>query len=195
MDASYFTDPIIFLLRTLLGIYAALLMLRFLLQWARADFHNPVSQAVVRLTSPVLAPVRRVVPSIRGMDTSSVLLAWLVKTVELALVALLLGLAHVAWLAPLWSVPALIKLLLDLFLVALFVRVILSWVQLDPYNPAVSLIGRLTDPLLLPVRRLLPPLAGLDFSPMVAMIVLVLLRMLLLPPLLALTSAPRFLLG
>ena len=190
MDSSYFINPMIFLIKTLIGIYVSVLVLRFLLQWARADFHNPISQFVVKLTAPVLHPVRRFVPSVKGMDTSSLLAAWVFKSLELLAVALLLGASALSWLAPLWAIPALVKLVLNLFLFAIIIRVILSWVNPDPYNPAVSLLGRLTDPLMLPAQRLLPPIGGLDLSPMVVMIVLVLLKMLLLPPLLALTMAP-----
>lgn len=190
MGASYFTNPLVFLVKTLLGIYVTLLVLRFLLQWARADFHNPISQFVVKLTSPVLQPVRRFVPSFKGMDSSSLLVAWVVKAIELLVIALLLGFSSLAWMAPLWAIPALVKLVLNIFLFAVIIRVILSWVNPDPYNPAVSLLGRLTDPLMLPAQRLLPPIGGMDLSPMVVMLVLVLLQMLLLPPLLALTLAP-----
>ena len=108
----------------------------------------------------------------------------------LLLIALLLGASNVSWLAPLWAIPALLKLVLNIFLFAIIIRVILSWVNPDPYNPAVSLLARLTDPLMLPAQRLLPPMGGIDLSPMVVMIVLVLLQMLLLPPLLALTMVP-----
>ncbi|MBK5968755.1 MULTISPECIES: YggT family protein [Thiorhodovibrio] len=190
MGASYFTNPLVFLIKTLLGIYATLLVLRFLLQWARADFYNPISQFVVKMTSPVLQPVRRLVPSIKGMDTSSLLVAWIVKSIELLSIALLVGAGSLSWLAPLWAIPALLKLVLNIFLFAIIIRVILSWVNPDPYNPAVSLLGRITDPLMLPAQRLVPPIGGIDLSPMVVMIVLVLLQMLLLPPLLALTGAP-----
>ncbi|MBK1648700.1 YggT family protein [Rhabdochromatium marinum] len=189
MGASYFTNPLIFIIKTLLGIYTTLLVLRFLLQWARADFYNPISQFVVKLTAPVLQPLRRLVPSVKGMDTSSMLAAWAFKALELLLIALLLG-ASVPWLAPLWALPALLKLVINIFLFAIIIRVILSWVNPDPYNPAVALLGRLTDPLMLPAQRLLPPIGGIDLSPMVVMMVLVLLQMLLLPPLLALTLAP-----
>lgn len=192
MAVSYFTNPLIFLVKTLLGIYATLLMLRFLLQWARADFYNPISQFVVKLTGPVLHPVRRLVPGIRGLDLSALLVTWVVKSLELAVLALLLGLAPF-WLAPLWAIPALIGLVINIFLFAILIRVILSWLNPDPHNPAVALLARLTDPLLLPVQQRLPPLGGIDLSPMVAMIVLVLLQMLLLPPLMALTATPPLL--
>ncbi len=190
MGASYFTNPLVFLVKTVLGVYVTLLVLRFLLQWARADFHNPISQFVVKLTSPVLQPVRRLVPSIKGLDTSSLVVAWVIKALELMVLALLLGFSGVAWLAPFWAIPALVKLLINIFLFAIIIRVVLSWVNPDPYNPAFSLLGRLTDPLMVPAQRLLPPIGGIDLSPMVVMIVLVLLQMLLLPPLLALTLAP-----
>ena len=94
--SGYLANPLVFLIQTLLGLYAAIVALRFLLQWVRADFYNPMSQFIVRVTTPVLRPLRRFVPSYAGLDLASLVLAWLVKTVELATVALIAGLGLAA---------------------------------------------------------------------------------------------------
>jgi len=190
MTEAYFTNPLIFLIKTLFGLYITLVVIRFLLQWVRADFYNSISQFVVKLTSPVLRPLRKVIPGYRGVDLASLLLAWLLKAVELMLLGVLFGLGLEPLAALVWAIPALIGLVISLFLFAILIRVILSWVNPDPYNPAVDLLNRLTDPILEPAQRLLPPISGIDLSPMVAMVALVLLEMLLLPPLRALTGSP-----
>lgn len=190
MTEAYFTNPIIFLVKTLFGLYIALVVIRFLLQWAGADFYNPISQFVVKLTTPVLRPLRNVIPGYGGMDVASLVLAWLLKSLELMTLALLLGLNRNLLGAFGWAIPALVGLIISIFLFAILIRVILSWVNPDPYNPAVDLLTRITDPILRPAQRLIPPIGGIDLSPMAAMIGLVLLEMLLLPPLQWLTGSP-----
>ncbi|ESQ16421.1 MAG TPA: YggT family protein [Chromatiaceae bacterium] len=189
MTDAYFTNPLIFLVKTLFGLYITVVVIRFLLQWARADFYNPISQFVVKVTSPALRPLRKFIPGYGGIDLSALVLAWLLKALELALLSLLLGYGHfVAALA--WAIPALLGLFISIFLFAILVRVILSWVNPDPYNPAIELLNRLTDPILIPAQRMIPPISGIDLSPMLAMIGLVLTDMLLLPPLRWLTGSP-----
>jgi YggT family protein len=190
MSGNYFTAPLVFLIQTLFGLYIAVVLIRFLLQWARADFYNPLSQFIVRITSPVLRPLRQLIPGWAGLDTASLVLAWILKSVELALVALLLGHSLIPIGALLWSVPALIELTIGIFLFAILIRALLSWINPDPYNPGVALLERLTDPILRPVRRLIKPIGGVDLSPMAAMIGLILLQMILLPPLKLLTGSP-----
>jgi YggT family protein len=190
MNSNYLTDPLVFLVQTLAGLYALVVMLRFLLQLTGADFYNPVSQFVVKVTTPALRPLRRIVPAARGLDLSSLVLAWLVKTAELALVALLSGLAINPLGAIFWSLPALAEITINIFLFAVLIRVILSWVNPDPYNPINGLLERLTAPVMRPAQRMMPPISGLDLSPIVVMVGLVLLEMLLLPPLKLITGSP-----
>lgn len=190
MTGNYLTNPLIFLIQTLGGFYAFVAMLRFLLQLTKADFYNPVSQFVVKVTSPVLMPLRRFIPGFRGMDISSLVLAWLVKTAVLFLVGLLAGLGLASIGAVIWSIPALVELTIDVFIYAVIVRVVLSWVNPNPSNPMVRLIERLTDPVMEPVQRRLPAIGGLDLSPIAVTIGLVLLQMLLIPPLKLLTGSP-----
>lgn len=190
MNGSYLTDPLVFLVQALIGLYALVVMLRFLLQLMRADFYNPISQFVVKVTTPLLRPLRQAIPGIRGIDVSSLVLAWLVKTAELAIVALLLGFGANAFGAVVWALPALVGLTIDIVLFAVLIRVVLSWINPDPYNPINGLLDSLTAPVMRPAQRLMPPVGGLDLSPILVMVGLVLLEMLLLPPLKWITGSP-----
>jgi YggT family protein len=190
LDATYLTNPVVFLVQVAFGFYVLVVLLRFLLQVLRADFYNPVSQFVVKLTTPVLRPLRRVIPGAWGLDLASLLLAWVLTAIELALMAGLLGLDHHP-LAPLgWALPELAGLVLNIFLFAIVVQAILSWVSTGRYSPAGAVLDSLTAPLLRPLRRAIPPVAALDLTPLVAAVGLVLLKMLVLPPLDALTGNP-----
>jgi len=190
MDGSYLTNPAIFLVQTLFGLYILAIVLRFLLQWVHADFYNPISQFMVKMTAPVLRPLRRMIPGLAGLDLAALALAWLLKALELSLVLLLLGGGlHLPGVL-LWAIPELVDLLLNILLFAILIQVVLSWVGPGGYNPAASLAYSLSEPLLGRARRLLPPVSGLDLSPMLATIGLVLLKMLLLPPLKLLTGSP-----
>jgi YggT family protein len=190
MSGAYFTNPLVFLIQTLFGLYIAVVMIRFLLQLARADFYNPICQFVVKLTTPVVRPLRRLIPGYGGLDLSSLTVAWLLKAVELGVLALVLGLDRGAVGALAWAIPGLLELVINILLFAILIRVILSWLNPDPYHPAHSVLQSLTDPVMRPARRLLPPVGGLDLSPVIVMIALVLLEMLLVPPLKLVTGSP-----
>ena len=190
MDGGYLANPLIFLIRILLGTYVFIVLLRFLLQLTKADFFNPISQFVVKVTSPVLKPFRRIIPGLWGLDIASLVLAWLLKSLELMLITLLVGIDAPLLLALTWSIPQLVALVINIFLFAILIQVILSWVNPGGYNPAASLLYSLTEPLLRPARRLIPPIGGLDISPMLVMIGLILLEMLLIPPLQLLVASP-----
>lgn len=190
LDSSYLTNPAVFLVQVVFGLYVLVVVLRFLLQVLRADFYNPVSQLVVKVTTPVLRPLRRVIPGVWGLDLASLLLAWLLTAVELSLMALLVDVAFHP-LAPLaWAIAELVALVLNIFLFAIVVQAILSWVSTGRYSPAGAILDSLTAPLLRPLRRAIPPVAALDLTPMLAAVGLVLLKMLVLPPLDALTGNP-----
>jgi YggT family protein len=190
MTDSYLLNPLVFLIQTLFGLYIAVVAIRFLLQWARADFYNPISQFIVKVTSPVLRPLRRVIPGYGGMDLAALVLAWLLSALELGILALLIGMDRSVLGAFGWAIPSLVEQFINIFLFAVLIQVVLSWVSPDPYNPAVSLVCRLTDPLMRPARRLIRPIGGIDLSPMLVMIGLVLLNMLLIPPLKWLVVSP-----
>ncbi|WP_295399423.1 YggT family protein [uncultured Thiocystis sp.] len=190
MTGSYLLDPLVFLIQTLFGLYTAVVAIRFLLQWARADFYNPISQFVVKVTTPVLRPLRQIIPGYGGMDLAALVLVWLLATVELGILALLLGIDRSPLMAFGWAIPSVVELFINLFLFAILIRVILSWVSPDPYNPAVALLNRLTDPVMQPAQRLIKPIGGIDLSPMLVIIGLTLLNMLLIPPLKWIVGSP-----
>jgi YggT family protein len=190
MGDGYLSTPAVFLIQVVFGLYVAVVMIRFFLQLVRADFYNPVSQFVVKITSPVLTPLRRVVPGYGGVDFASLLLAWVLKAIELGLVLVVSGFSFSLLGALVWAIPELIALAINIFLVAVVIQVILSWVNPGGYNPAAIVLHSLSEPVLRPVRRILPPISGIDLSPMLAILGLVVLKMLLLPPLKHLSSSP-----
>ncbi len=190
MGSSYLANPLVFLIQTLFGLYAAAVLLRFLFQWVRADFHNPVSQFIARITSPLLNPLRRVIPSGGKADLASLVLAWLVKAAELLLVLSISFGSFNPLGALLWAIPELIDLAFGIFIWAIIIQAILSWVAPGNYHPAARLVDQLVEPLMAPARRMIPPIGGLDLSPMAVIIGLTVLRMLVMPPLRMLTASP-----
>jgi YggT family protein len=186
MGRDYLSNPFEFLITTLASLFILAVMLRFLLAMVRADFYNPLSQVLVKLTNPVLQPLRRIIPGWGGVDLASLLLMLAAQMLALALVLLLRGAAIQPFGLLLWSIAELLGLLINIYLGAIFILVIVSWINPHTNNPAISLIYSLTEPLLAPARRLLPPLAGLDLSPLVVLLALQVAKMLLLPPLLQL---------
>jgi YggT family protein len=181
---GYLSNAGVFLIQTLFGIYEVIILLRFLLQLVRADFYNPISQFIVKATSLPLRPLRRIIPGLAGVDVASLVLLLVVVIAELLLLSVVANL-------PMPTLPGIIalavvevlKLFIYVFLFSVFVLAILSWVSQGGYNPVANLLYQITAPLLRPARRLLPPMGGLDLSPMVVMIVLYLVILLVIHPL------------
>ena len=188
MGEGYLATPAVFLVQVIFGLYATLVVLRFLLQLTRADFYNPVSQLIVKATKPLLNPLRRIIPGTGGMDIASLVLAWLVLTIEQLLILGIAGAGFQPVAAMLLAIPELITLIINIFIFAILIQVVISWISSGTYNPALSLISTLTEPLLGPVRRRMPDLGGFDLSPMVVIVGLVVLQMLLIPPIKGLIS-------
>lgn len=171
---SGFMEALIYIIQTLGSLYLLIVLLRFILQLVRADFYNPLCQFIVKATQPLLKPLRRLIPSLGGLDTASLVLALLVQLLLMAVISLLAG-ANPLALAPqllLWSVIALASLFLKIFFFAMIISVILSWVAPGSYNPGAQLVNQICEPLLAPFRRLIPNLGGLDISPIFAFIAL-----------------------
>ena len=182
MDNQYVAASTIFLIQTLFGLYILIVMLRLMLQWVRADFYNPVSQFIVKVTNPPLKPLRRIVPGWGGIDLASVLLLLALQMLELFLVNMAVGRASGIGGLFIGSIAELLELLINVFIGAILIQVILSWVAPSSYNPLIGLVHKITEPLLAPARRILPAFSGIDFSPLVALIVLQLLKILLVAP-------------
>lgn len=169
----------VYILQTIGSFYLLIVLLRFILQLVRADFYNPLSQFIVRATHPLLKPLRRIIPSIGGLDLASLVLALIVQFVLMALTLMLMGVGvGDPLLILVWSIIGVTALLLKVFFFALIISVILSWVAQGTHNPAALLVNQICEPLLAPIRRILPNLGGLDLSPIVAFLILNLIDML-----------------
>lgn len=174
----------IFLVSTLFGMYILAIMLRLILQMVRADFYNPVSRFIVKITNPPLKPLRRFIPGFAGIDMASVLVMMILQMLELFIITLIRNLPtpDIIGLA-LYALVELISLGFYVFLFSIFILALLSWINPGQYNPVSNLLHQISAPVLRPARRLLPPMSGLDLSPMVAIMGLWLLKLLLLDPL------------
>ena len=183
MPNNYLNNPLAFLVETLFSLYILAVMLRFLLQLARADFYNPVSQFLVKITHPILRPMRRAIPSFHKFDTASVVLMLVLQVVSVLLVQWIYGAHPGIGTVAVLSVAELISLALNVILVAIIIEVIVSWINPHGYNPALALVYSITEPVLRPARNLLPPMGGFDFSPLVVLLAIQVLKMLIIPPL------------
>jgi YggT family protein len=184
----------VYVLQTLGSLYLLIVLLRFVLQLVRANFYNPLCQFAVKATQPLLKPLRRVIPSMFGLDMSSLVLAIFV---QLALMALTLLLTYGTIGNPLqlliWSLIGVTALFLKIFFFALIISVILSWVAPGSHNPGAELVNQICEPALAPFRKILPNLGGLDISPILAFMVLKLIDMLVINNLAAMTMMPEIL--
>jgi YggT family protein len=173
------TGAFTFLVTTLIDLYIAAVLLRLLLQWVRADFYNPICQFLVRITNPLLTPVRRVIPSIRRLDTASVVLMLALEILGVWVVNALSPLS-MTW--PQILVYSAIKLgvsVLMMFFILIIAAVILSWFGARARHPIIPLIYQLSEPVLRPFRKAIPPIAGIDLSPLFALITIRFLLLLL----------------
>ncbi len=170
---------LIYIIDTIASIFTLILLLRFWLPWVGADFRNPVSQGILQATSPLITPLRRIVPSIGRIDTATVLVAFLVQAIAISLVLLVVGAPITAKLIIVGAIFELATLSLLMFTFAIIIRIVLSWIAPNTYNPATALIASMTDPILQPLRRNIPSIGGFDVSPIVAIIILGALSILL----------------
>lgn len=165
---SNFAQSIHLIINTLGSLFLLAVVLRFLLQAARADFYNPVCQALVKLTSPLLAPLRRIIPGYRGLDFASLILALIVSALITAILLaadgaspMQVGIGRLIG----WSCVGLISFILDIYFWSLLISIIASWIA--PYNghPILLLVHQLLEPIQSRFRRIIPPMGGLDFTP------------------------------
>lgn len=188
-------DAAVFIIKTLGSLYLLIVLLRFILQLVRANFYNPLCQFIVKATQPLLKPLRRVIPSMFGLDMSSLVLALIVQMLLMAVILTLKGF-EVDWLLLVpWSVIALFSLFLNVLFYAMIISVILSWVAPGSHNPGAELVAQITEPVLAPFRRIIPNLGGLDISPIFAFIAIQLLQSWLIPRIAYYAFMPQGLLG
>jgi YggT family protein len=166
------TQALYFIVKTLTQLFLLLLLLRFWLPWLRADFRNPIAQGILRFTSPLIVPVRRVLPSIGRLDTATILVAFVLEFLTVFALLAIFGQKvepmYVAWTAAI----ELVVLSLNLFFFAIIVKIVLSWVAPQSYSPITALVNTIAEPVLAPFRRIIPSAGGLDISPIFAVILL-----------------------
>ena len=185
----------IFVIQTLGSLYLLIVLLRFILQLVRANFYNPICQFTVKATQPLLKPLRRVIPSIFGLDMSSLVLAIIVQMVIFAVVLMLSYIPFTVLGLFLWAIIGVLKLFLNVFFYALIISVILSWVAPGSSSPGAELVNQITEPALAPFRRFLPSMGGLDISPILAFMVIQLFQSFVIPPLAMSVNMPLELFG
>jgi YggT family protein len=166
------TQALYFIVKTLTQLYLLVLLLRFWLPWFNVDFRNPMAQTILRLTSPLIVPLRRFVPALGRLDTATVLVA---MVLEYLLVLFLLSIRGLDMgFIPIAATAffELVILSLNLLFFIILIRIILSWVAPNNYSPVTAMLNALAEPVLRPFRRMIPPIGGLDISPIFAIIIL-----------------------
>ncbi len=188
-------QALLFLVGTIVSLFSTALLLRFFLQVARSPARNPISQFVNALTDPVVRPARRIVPGWAGLDLSTLVLAWIAEFLLLVLQQLIgsafgmtAGMPVIAFLV--LAAVSVLRMSVYIYMGALILQAVLSWVA--PYSPVMPVVTSLTRPLLRPFQRWVPPIGGVDLSPLVLIIALQLVLMI---PVHWLESMARFALG
>ena len=171
-------NALTFLVATLIDLYLIIVLLRLWMQLTKADFYNPVSQFVYKATQPIVGTLRSFMPSVGSLDTASLLLALVLGILKIAALVWLNGLAAGALVIVIQGVLATISSFLSMLFWVLIIRAILSWFS-QGYNPVEAMLHQITEPVLAPIRKVIPPLGGLDLSVLVAIIALQFLRILI----------------
>ncbi|MDH5392335.1 MAG: YggT family protein [Gammaproteobacteria bacterium] len=178
---NYAANPLIFIISTLFHLYAFALVLRFVLQWVKADFYNPLTQFIVKITTPAVKPAKQIIPGYNGMDIATLVVCYLVLALSQFIVQTLGGLPLSALSVFIMAITDMVSLLIDVFFYAILVQALISWINPQSYNPISQVLASVTAPVLRPVQKFIPPLGGMDISPIFAMIGLKVIEMLVNP--------------
>ncbi len=175
---GYFSQAGSLLINVILGILILIVMLRLLMQIVRADFHNPLSQGIYRLTNPMIDHFRKIIPTYQSIDLPTIVLLLLLQYLMLTLLNLISG-ADLLILRNFIETPfGLFNLLLNIYLFSILIMVIVSWIQPGGgYNPVLGLINQIIQPIMLPIKKRISPAGGFDLSPMIAIILITLVKM------------------
>jgi YggT family protein len=176
------------------GILIFLVLARFILQVVRADFYNPISQMFVKVTNPMLRPLRKVIPGVFRLDMAAIVLLLILQCVELAITHTIGGIGlHNPAMFTIEAIGTLISHAAQLYLICIFIIIIMSWINPSAYqHPLVQIAVQITNPIMRPCRRILPPISGIDFSPILALIIIFAIMFLIAAPLIDLPHRPSF---
>ncbi|MYA17449.1 MAG: YggT family protein [Gammaproteobacteria bacterium] len=169
-------DPLTFVVTLALRVGALLFLLRFVLQAVHASFYNPFSEGIVRFTNPVLEPMRKLLRPYRNLDFASFVMAWVMHMLAAVVFIWAAGLSLDVFAILTDGLRATLSLVVGIFMVAILVSIIMSWIAPQVYSPAAIIARELAEPLLAPARRILPPLGGIDLSPMITIVALMLIQ-------------------
>lgn len=183
IDNPYLSESGVFVVKTVFDLFIGAVLIRFLLQWVRADFRNQVSQFLVKVTNPVIIPLRRMVPGVGGIDVASVIVLIVLQVTKVWLIQLIAAQAHsTAGLLTL-ALADFIELLVTIYTITIILQVLLSWVGPRTSNPLNGPLHALNEPLLAPLRRIVPTISGFDLTPVVLLLVFHLVKILVIAPL------------
>ena len=181
MMIESFQNGLVYLIRTVFNLFLFVMIIRFILAWVRADYFNPLTQITVRLTNPLVKPVRKILHNYRDIELSSLVLIYLINTIKFMLIAVMSsGMPAILGLLAL-SFADMLDLFIQVMMGALFLYVILSWIQ--PFSPVQRVLSQVVSPIVTPFQRILPPIAGFDLSIIPAFMVLQLTSIMLINPL------------
>jgi len=176
-------NPLLFLLDVSITTYIFILIFRVLLQYTGADSRNPVSALIIKVTQDPLKALKPIFPTIKNFNLAAVALA-LALEMSFGLLLMLEQPGLEVWGLFVWSLVKIIGYVINVFIYSIFATIILSWINPSAYNPVFALLYKITEPILKPCQRVIPPIGGLDLSPMAALIGLQVLERFLLPALL-----------
>lgn len=179
----YISNAATYLIDVLLGILLLIVVLRFMLQWVRADFQNPIGQFIIRFTNPLLTPLRQIIPGWGNLDVACVLLSFIIALVKIWVITAISGFGFALPGLLLYTLADLLKLVVYIFMGAVIIRIISSWIApRGSYNPLMSAVYSLSEPVMAPARKIIPAMGGLDLSPIAVFIFLNLTIMLVIEP-------------
>ena len=182
------------LVNAIAGFFIFMVLLRFLLQAVRADFYNPISQFIVKVTNPILVPARKLIPGFGGYDFAAIGILLVLELLAMTLSLLIMG-----WPLPianmlLWAALGTVGLFLKLYFWGLLITVIVSWIAPNNYNPALELLKQIIEPVMKPIRNLMPDMGGIDISPIIMFLLINVFEIMLIS-MARQTGAPGFIIG
>ena len=173
----------LFLVTTLFNLYLWILMIRVILYWQRANYFNPLSQFILRTTDIFIKPIKRFVPTLKGIEVATIVVFVIVELLKLSLIFILVGIVPSPIILGIQFIADILSQILNLYFYLIIIIVIASWLGGIQQNPAIYLLNQITEPVLRLGRRIIPPIAGFDFSPIIIIIIIKLLDILVVMPL------------
>ncbi len=166
-------DAFTFIISSVLNMYVVTFFLRLTLAWGRADFRNPLAQFILKITNPLVIPARRLIPAVGRVDTATLVVLIIIQSLATALLVKLacVGGGDVGQIV-VFGLIRLVHLILSVYFWLIIVYVVSSWVSPGGYNPALAMLGAIVEPILRPFRRIIPPIGGLDLSPVLVFLVI-----------------------